>query len=164
MPALLTRIETGPYSLATASMSASTAAPSVTFSTRPTPACAARRSPIASAPASLVAVPMTFAPLAASVAAIAAPMPRLAPVTSAISPCSTAFMDSPAESGFSRRPHQRLRDDDRLAVEGGRGRTVQFVAQRQRLADASAKPLVVRPGQQAITRQIGRGPVRVVLD
>src|SRR5690606_32042907 len=44
------------------------------------------RSPIALAPASDVAVPMTMAPCAASSSAIAAPMPRLAPVTSAISP------------------------------------------------------------------------------
>ncbi len=57
---------------------------SVTSSTRPWPPCAASRSPIACAPASEVAVPMTVAPCAASSSAIAAPMPRLAPVTSAI--------------------------------------------------------------------------------
>src|SRR5690242_418730 len=86
MPALLTRIETPPCSFAISSMSASIAAPSVTLSARPSPPCGARRSPIARAPDSVVAVPMTFAPSAASSSAIAAPMPRLAPVTSAVSP------------------------------------------------------------------------------
>ena len=88
MPALLTRIETGANSLAIASTSASTAAPSQTSSTRPWPPSAARRSPIAAAPFSLVAVPMTVAPRRARVSAMAAPMPRLAPVTRAISPAS----------------------------------------------------------------------------
>jgi hypothetical protein len=37
------------------------------------------------APASVVAVPMTFAPAAASVFAMACPIPREAPVTSAMS-------------------------------------------------------------------------------
>src|SRR5574337_594847 len=93
MPALLIRIETEPNSFAIASIRPSTAAPSVTFSTRPWPPCAASRSPIAAAPPSLVAVPITVAPITASSSAIAAPMPRLAPVTSAISPCSGLLMD-----------------------------------------------------------------------
>src|SRR5690606_10190068 len=89
MPALLTRMEIAPNSLPMASTSASTAAASVTSSLRPWPPSAARRSPIAAAPESEVAVPITVAPCAASSSAIAAPMPRLAPVTRAISPCNT---------------------------------------------------------------------------
>ena len=56
-----------------------------TSSTRPWPPCAPSRSPMAFAPPSLVAVPITVAPRAASSSAMAAPMPRDAPVTSAIS-------------------------------------------------------------------------------
>src|SRR5574340_1274324 len=43
---------------------------------------------MACAPASLVAVPITVAPCLPSSSAMAWPMPRLAPVTSAICPCS----------------------------------------------------------------------------
>ena len=86
MPALFTRMPIGPTLPATSSSTASTEAGSATSSTRPTPPCAARRAPMAAAPASLVAVPTTRAPRAASSSAMAAPMPRLAPVTSAISP------------------------------------------------------------------------------
>src|SRR5690606_32212343 len=89
MPALLTRIDSGPISLPIASISASTWPGTDTSSTRPWPPCADSRSPIAAAPDSEVAVPITVAPCAASVSAIAAPMPRLAPVTSAISPLSS---------------------------------------------------------------------------
>src|SRR5690606_38234746 len=87
MPALLTRIESGPNSLPTSPTSASMASPSASSSPRPWPLpIAGRRWPRASAPAWLVAVPTTVAPCSASRSAIAAPMPRLAPVTSAISP------------------------------------------------------------------------------
>src|SRR5688500_12389407 len=92
MPALLTRLEPAPCSYAIASTSASTPPPSATESRLPAPPCAASRSPIACAPASVVAVPTTFAPSAASSSAIAAPMPRLAPVTSATSPSSSLPM------------------------------------------------------------------------
>src|SRR5690606_14347415 len=90
MPALLTRMVTGPNSLPMASTRASTPAPSVTPRTRPAPPPAARRAPTAAAPASLGAVPTTVAPCAANSSAMAAPIPRLAPVTSAISPFSTS--------------------------------------------------------------------------
>src|SRR5574337_346050 len=101
MPALLTMIETAPNSFAMPSTSASTAAASVTFNTRPCPFPAASRSPIATAPPLLVAVPMTVAPIPANSSAIAAPMPRLAPVTRAISPCSGLFMGrAPRDQGM----------------------------------------------------------------
>src|SRR6185437_15985719 len=92
MPALLTRIERPPRSFTIVSINPSTAAPSVTFNTRPSPPCADSRCVMACAPASEVAVPITFAPCAASSSAIAAPMPRVAPVTSAISPCSNPLI------------------------------------------------------------------------
>src|SRR5690554_5020358 len=100
MPALLTRIVSGPISLPIASIRASTCPGTETSSTRPRPPCAASRSPIAFAPASLVAVPTTVAPWAASVSAIAAPMPRLAPVTSAISPWSCWVIACPPVVGW----------------------------------------------------------------
>ena len=112
MPALLTRIEIAPNSLPMASMSASIALPSVTFSTRPPPPWAASRSPIACAPAAVVAVPITFAPSAASSSAIAAPMPRLAPVTSATSPSSNL----PIVSACTAIEGANLTRNDRLRV------------------------------------------------
>src|SRR5579885_975028 len=158
MPALLTRIDTAPNSLAIASISASTAAASVTSRTRPTPPCAASRSPIAAAPASLVAVPITFAPARARVSAIAAPMPRLAPVTRATSPVRIALLVGSRIRWMSYvRPHHRLRRDHALAVERERRRTIQHVAQGQRLAHAPAELIVVRAGQQPVDGKIVRG-------
>src|SRR5581483_1275071 len=92
MPALLTRIDRPPWILTMSSINASTDAPSVTFNTRPSPPFARRRSPIASAPGWVVAVPITFAPRNESSSAIAAPMPREAPVTSATSPVNVLSM------------------------------------------------------------------------
>src|SRR5512146_717834 len=160
MPALLTRIDTGPNSLPIASINASTAAPSVTSSTRPAPPIADSRCVIVCAPASVVAVPITFAPWAARTWAIAAPIPRLAPVTRAISPWSTALIRCSLFSarGFGcRRPDQRLRDDCGLAVERQRRRAMQFIAQRERRADAAAERVVVGPGQHSIGGKIVRG-------
>src|SRR5262249_42439638 len=114
MPALFTRIVMTPNSFATSSISASTAPGSVTLSRRPTPPCTASAAPIASAPASDVAVPTTFAPSAARRFAIAAPMPRLAPVTSATSPLNVPVIS------FSR-SGARLRQG-RVQVRGRRRR------------------------------------------
>ncbi|MCY1552124.1 hypothetical protein D9M68_885010 [compost metagenome] len=89
MPALLTRMCGPPPSLPNASISASQAAASVTSSTTPRPPDGASASVMAAAPDSDVAVPTTVAPRAASSWAMARPMPRVAPVTSAILPCSS---------------------------------------------------------------------------
>src|SRR5690606_12774183 len=108
MPALLTRIETAPNSLVIESISASTAPGSLTSSLRPWPPLPARRSPMACAPLSLVAVPMTVAPRAASSSAMAAPMPRLAPVTRAISPLrGRLLMSTPGSYSVGAAPRRR---------------------------------------------------------
>ena len=65
---------------------------SAEFNARPSPPHCAKRSPIAAAPLSLVAVPITFAPAAAKVSAIAAPIPRDAPVTKAILPLKSCVL------------------------------------------------------------------------
>src|SRR5687768_9067677 len=93
MPALFTRIATGPWSFCTASMKAPQAAASRTSSTRPapfTPACA-KALPMPSAPLSEVDVPTTVAPARASAMAMPSPMPREAPVTTATCPSSFIF-------------------------------------------------------------------------
>ena len=89
MPALLTRIETGPNSLGDGvdqrfdrGAVGDVEHAAVAAASRP----GARRSPARRL--SVVAVPITVAPCAASASAMAAPMPRLAPVTRAISPLS----------------------------------------------------------------------------
>ena len=100
-PALFTRIETGPTCAATLSTSAAQAAESRTSSTRPVPCppASAIAFVMRSAPASVVAVPTTFAPAFARAIAIASPMPREAPVTSATCPCS---MSPPQASAAAR--------------------------------------------------------------
>src|SRR5690554_1763963 len=153
MPALLTRIDSGPTSLPIASIRASTWPGTETSSTRPCPPCAASRSPIACAPASLVAVPITVAPRAASVSAIAAPMPRLAPVTSAISPWSCWVIACPpvvewvwSRRALSPKPRRRRKSrcprasagpcaERRLEVPGGAE-----CARVQALVDAPGQP------------------------
>src|SRR5690606_3259423 len=118
MPALLTRIETGPNSFAIASTSASTDAASVTSSLRPCPPAACSRSPIAAAPPSEVAVPTTVAPSAASSSAIAAPIPRLAPVTSATSPCNTLSINCSFSLPVGQRGVEILGGAEGAGVEG----------------------------------------------
>ncbi|KAG1155167.1 hypothetical protein G6F35_019199 [Rhizopus arrhizus] len=66
MPALLTRMCGPPPSLPNASINASQASASVTFSTTPRPPDGARASVMAAAPDSDVAVPTTVAPREAS--------------------------------------------------------------------------------------------------
>src|SRR5262245_47768203 len=88
-PALFTRMRGSPARALTSSSTAVTPVESRTSSTRPR--SVPRRSQIAAAPASLVAVPNTRAPSCASRAAIAAPSPRDAPVTSAICPSSSGI-------------------------------------------------------------------------
>src|SRR5262245_26540493 len=56
-------------------------------------------------------------------------------------------------SARMRRPDQRLRDDDFLSVERRGGRSMQPVAERERLAHAAAEGGVVRAGEQAVDRQ-----------
>ena len=87
MPALFTRICSPPCSLTMLSISASTPAASLTSRTRPVQLAKADSDcDTLAAPASLVAVPMTFRPRSARDKAIAAPIPREAPVTKATWP------------------------------------------------------------------------------
>src|SRR5690606_6813137 len=143
MPALLTRIEIAPISLPTASTSASIAPAPLTSSLRPWPPDAARRWPIAAAPASLVAVPMTVSPCAASSSAMAAPMPGLAPVTSAISPCNVLVILSFPETMVAGPCPARGGDGSAVLPLGQRG--VEFTrraerARIERLVDPSRQP------------------------
>mmetsp|Transcript_55913 Transcript_55913/g.120332 ORF Transcript_55913/g.120332 Transcript_55913/m.120332 type:complete len:231 (+) Transcript_55913:82-774(+) len=85
MPALFTRMSGVPYFSVMASMTLSMSSALVTSSFMPSPT-APRRSEIAAAPESEVAVPTTTAPALASCSAIAAPIPRVAPVTNATLP------------------------------------------------------------------------------
>ena len=97
MPALLTRMAMSPNCFWTSDTTDSDCRASLTFSTRPPPwmpaPASSRRMP--SAPAAVVAVPATTAPLRPSSSAIERPMPRDAPVTSAIFP-SSVMMQGPA--------------------------------------------------------------------
>mmetsp|Transcript_63358 Transcript_63358/g.159788 ORF Transcript_63358/g.159788 Transcript_63358/m.159788 type:complete len:246 (+) Transcript_63358:466-1203(+) len=87
MPALFTRMSTPPNSSSTALMTAATLSGSTTSSFMPLPfKSPPKRSLMASAPPSEVAVPMTVAPAEANFSAIAAPIPREAPVTKATLP------------------------------------------------------------------------------
>ncbi len=85
IPALLTSTVTGPYCSAIAFSTASTDSEDDTSSAIPVPVtpCSAKRSLIACAPDSDVAVPTTVIPALPNSRAIALPIPRLAPVTSA---------------------------------------------------------------------------------
>ncbi len=85
MPALLTTMVGLPSCDWMSLMPACTDSSSAMSMTMPRPRVPSL-SPMAFAPASLVAVPTTTAPAAARASAMAAPMPRDAPVTSAISP------------------------------------------------------------------------------
>ena len=86
MPALLTKMPGISPAASSPASSASTEAASATSSTAPRPGVAIAPSQplMASAPAGVVAVPMTLAPAAARDSAIARPMPREAPVTRAV--------------------------------------------------------------------------------
>src|SRR5574340_500797 len=130
MPALFTRIETSPNCWRIAPSTCSVCAASLTFNAMPAPLTpAASRYPlIARAPVSLVAVPITVAPCLPSSSAMAWPMPRLAPVTSAICPCSVMSVSlcECSQSLFQR-----------FAVVDGQGLLVgvdAFVEPRQHLA------------------------------
>ena len=92
MPALLTRISNLPNSFSMSAIRFSMVSGSAEFKARPSPPHCAKRSLIAAAPLSLVAVPMTLAPAAASVSAIAAPIPRDAPVTNATLPLKSCVL------------------------------------------------------------------------
>jgi hypothetical protein len=51
------------------------------------------------------------------------------------------------------RPKQSLADDDLLPVEGGYGRAVEPVAEREGLTDSVTERAIICPGQQAVSRQ-----------
>ena len=80
-----------PWRASTSFSTASIIAASRTSRRAPSPSNSRSASEIVAAPASVVAVPTTFAPLRASASAIARPMPRVAPVTSATFPASAPW-------------------------------------------------------------------------
>src|SRR5688572_4683569 len=92
MPALCTRIDTGPKSFWTPSTTATHCAGSRTSRTRPAPRApsSATERETDSAPFSEVDVPTTVAPALASAARMPSPIPREAPVTSATCPLNTS--------------------------------------------------------------------------
>src|SRR5437588_226089 len=102
MPALFTRIRTSPNSFWIDSTSASHCGASLTFRTLPMAGTFC-------APASLVAVPITFAPCLASSVAIARPMPRDAPVTSATLPSSMLMLPSSPAASARAKPGRQAR-------------------------------------------------------
>mmetsp|Transcript_94403 Transcript_94403/g.240251 ORF Transcript_94403/g.240251 Transcript_94403/m.240251 type:complete len:244 (+) Transcript_94403:170-901(+) len=172
MPALLTKMSTWPYAALISFNTCSTLAESTTSSFMPLPLrLPVKRTEIASAPPSDVAVPTTVAPASARRCAMAAPMPREAPVTRATLPVrSKPFGSSGASPPLAERVTPSARPGSTPERPSSRpsaraAGTAAEEAAAPRRAAAKVRSMLERPQTNpAATNKVGATRPRIVLD